>query len=300
MTARRKGWIALGLAGAVTLGACDGGPDRTDAAVPAVRAAAQGPDASASAAAGPALLDAVASPPADAADAHPALFVVGEIELPAGRVERAYRVRLDHPGAALPAATVELVGVPPGVEIVRGRLEFDDLPDGTSVLPAQTVTLRHAADTVLRPADLKWRWQGGSAVAARAGRLLAGEPAAPAVDALAAWSVQGAARSARLAAWLDRAATVGDVNTALRQAGVDIVEMRPGNHRLTLRPRGGDDRVLAQAAAVLQASAVFLRVDRLPAEATAMSAGSPAPDMSAVPDAQAAENDAAADAACDT
>lgn len=300
MTVRRKRWFALGLAGAATLGACNGGLDRTDAAAPAVRAAAQGPIAPAPAAAGPALLDAVASPPADAADARPALFVVGEIELPAGRVERAYQVRLDHPGADWPAATVELVGVPPGVEIVRGRLEFDDLPDGTSVLPAQMVTLRHAADTVLRPADLQWRWQGGSAAVARAGRLLAGEPAAPAVDALAPWSVQGAARGARLAAWLDRAATVGDVNAALRQAGVDIVEMRPGNHRLTLRPRGGGDRVLAQAAAVLQASAAFLRVDRLPAEATAMSAGSPAPDLSTVPDEQAVANDAAADAACDS
>lgn len=276
-------WLPIAVAGAALNTACDGGPATGPTAPDADRAR---PVAALSDATGHAELP----PPGPAS----AVQAVGELELPDGRVERAYRVRFVNGPRARYATAVELVGVPPGVEVLGARIDVGDLAPHEAVTPPGAVTLRHAASLRLHEADLQWRWHDGASADPHGGQRLLGAASDPAHDALRSVADRDRQRAATLAALLHDAATVGEVNAALQGAGLLIVEMRPGNFTLGLRTLTGGDRALLRAAQRLRASPAFARVD-LRAAPPAATAG-PAPGS--LTWAAAAEVDAAADAAC--
>jgi hypothetical protein len=193
---------------------------------------------------------------------HMALLPFGEMPLADGRVERSYRLRLDNKGAALPAATLELAEVPPGVEVVRGRIGTAALAAQASSSPSETLILRFRQTLDVDVSSLAWRWTAATPRAAHpVARLLRGDPAARAVTALETLApVSDGSSGDRLLALLAPQAQVADVNTALRQTQLHIEEMRPGNHTLVLTRAGLGAGPLAQAASRLQASGAFERV----------------------------------------
>lgn len=191
-----------------------------------------------------------------------ALLPQGDIDLPDGRVERGYRVVLANGPLERPAALLRLLTAPPGVEVVRATLALGDLPAQARLSPPEAVLLRHPPDLVLHPGMLQWALQDAPPAAAGVqGRLLAGPAAQPALAAIVGHqAAHDPQPRAQLLAHLQPDATVGAVNQALRQAGLHIVQMRVGNHGLTLRPLAQDAGAAALAQQQLQASALFSAV----------------------------------------
>lgn len=198
----------------------------------------------------------------------PVLQAEGEIELPEGRVERAYRVRIVNGRRALEDVVAELIDVGPGVEIVKGRIELGPLAAGAVVMPVGTVTLRHAAASTIDPARLRWRLEEHAMAGGPAGRLLGGEPEQLAGDAVRDFRAPErppGLRAPELAAVLDPRATVAMANGALRTAGLRIAEMRPRSRALALRfVAAPDEPGQKRALDVLTASRAFELVRVLP------------------------------------
>ena len=218
----------------------------------------------------------------------PTLQLEGEIDLPEGRVERAYRVRIVNGPSALEDAVADLIGVAPGVEIVRGRIELGPVAAGAVVVPPSTVTLRHAASVVVDPSSLRWRLHEHATRNDGAGRLLGGEPQQLASGALhdyRAAEPPGGLRAPRAAAVLAAHATVGDVDRVLRDAQARIVEMRPGSRALTLRLAATDERARQRSLERLSASRAFELVRRLPPPAVEAGAAGAAPEPDSACDA---------------
>jgi hypothetical protein len=209
------------------------------------------------------------------------LLPLGDIPLGPGGVERSFRLQLRNDGGApLPAALLELVQVPPGVEVVRGRITTPALGAQASASPSDTLVVRLRDAGLLDLSSLGWRWMAAPARAQpvpKTERLLDGDPAALAVSALGSVAAaQPGFTGARLHALLAPGARVRDVNAALRGAQVRIDEMRPGNHTLVLTPPWPGEQAARSAAAQLTATAVFERVhvsSPLPVEAAAARAG---------------------------
>lgn len=190
------------------------------------------------------------------------LLPQGDIDLPDGRVERGYRVVLANGPLERPAALLRLLAAPPGVEVVRATLALGELAVQARLSPAEAVLLRHPPDLVLQPAMLQWALQDAPPAAASVqGRLLAGPATLPAQAAIVGHqAAQDPQPRPQLLAHLQPDATVGAVNQALRQAGLRIVQMRVGNHGLTLRPLAQDAGAAAWAQQQLQATALFSAV----------------------------------------
>ena len=211
----------------------------------------------------------------------PTLQPEGEIELPEGRIERAYRVRIVNGPRALEDAVADLIGVAPGVEIVRGRIELGPVAAGAVVVPPSTVTLRHAASVVVDPSSLRWRLHEDATRNGGAGRLLGGEPERLASGALHDYRADEppfGPRAPRAAAVLAAHATVGEVDRTLREAQARIVEMRPGSRALTLRLVATHERMQQRSLERLSASRTFELVRLLPAPAAEAGGAAPAPD----------------------
>lgn len=218
-----------------------------------------------------------------AASARPAptLQPEGEIELPEGRVERTYRVRIVNGPRALEDGVAELVGVAPGVEIVKGRIELGPMAADAVVVPPSTVTLRHATSVAIDPSSLRWRLHENATRSEGGGRLLGGEPeqlASGAVHDYRAAKPPAAVRAPRAAAVLAAHATVADVNRALREGQARIVEMRPRSRALTLRLVATDERVQQHALERLSASRAFELVRLLPTPPVDAGAADAAPE----------------------
>jgi len=190
------------------------------------------------------------------------LEMVGEIALPDGDVERAYRLRVENDSEWRPRLQARLVSAGAGVAVIEGQADLGDLAPGARVLSADTITLRH--DPQLRIDSTLLRWQFAEIAGSDAsGTLLSGAARDLALDALrdydstrVAESPAAATRFAlqgpaipQLSAVIASDATVATVNAALRESNALIVQMRPGSAAIALRltPSGGSPSVVNAA-----------------------------------------------------
>jgi hypothetical protein len=254
--------LAAATAALLALAGCGEPVDDRPARLPATPAATGTPDATPLAAqlpAPPAKPAATAAAVAPADWAVTALLPQGDIDLPDGRVERSYRVVLANGPLERPAALLRLLATPPGVEVVRAGLSLGELPALAQVSPPDALRLRHPPELLLDPNMLQWALQDAPPAAASVqGRLLSGPAAQLALAAIVGHQAAPDPQPrTQLLAHLQPGATVGAVNQALRQAGLRIVQMRVGNHGLTLRPLAQEAGAAAWAQQQLQASALF-------------------------------------------
>lgn len=191
----------------------------------------------------------------------------GDIDLPDGRVERSYRVALANGPLERNATVLRLQAAPPGVELVRAELALAELPANARLSPPGVVLLRHLPALSLDAGALQWVLQDAPpGPASVQGRLLAGGATQQAQGAIVGHqAAPDPLPRALLLAHLQPEATVSAVNQTLRQAGVRIVQMRSGNHGLTLRPLSGDAEAADRARRQLSQAAVFSAVWLQPA-----------------------------------
>jgi hypothetical protein len=195
------------------------------------------------------------------------LMPQGDVDLPDGRVERSYRVALATGPLERNAAVLRLQAAPPGVEVVRAELALAELPAHARLSPPGAVLLRHSPALSLDAGALQWVLQDTPpGPASVQGRLLAGLATLQAQAAIVGHqAAPDPLPRALLLAQLQPEATVAAVNQALRQAGVRIVQMRSGNHGLSLRPLSGDAGAADRAQRQLSQAAVFSAVWLQPA-----------------------------------
>ncbi|GAA4408331.1 hypothetical protein [Quisquiliibacterium transsilvanicum] len=190
------------------------------------------------------------------------LELVGEIELDGDRVERSYRATLVNRGAPFGGAELLLRDAGPRIEIVSGSLRVVALGPEERASPAETLVLRHPSKQPIDPERLRWELRETDDSEGPAGALLRGDPKEPAAAALRGFTAGAppafSAQPLQIEAVLVQAATVGQVNDALRRTATRIAGMRPHNRMLTLRMEAGTGVAsMQQRLEQLQASGAF-------------------------------------------
>lgn len=190
------------------------------------------------------------------------LEAVGEIELDGDRVERSYRATLVNRGAPLGSSELLLRDAGPRVEIVSGRMRVAALGPEERATPAETLVLRHPSGLSIDPERLRWELREAEDREGPGGALLRGELQDPAAAALRGFTAAAppafAPQPLQIEAVLAQAATVGQVNDALRRTATRIAGMRPHNRMLTLRMEAGTGAAsMQQRLELLHASGAF-------------------------------------------
>lgn len=191
------------------------------------------------------------------------LEAVGEIELDGDRVERSYRATLvNRGGAPLGSSELLLRDAGPRVEIISGRMLVAALGPEERATPTETLVLRHSSNLSLDPEGLRWDLREVDDSEGPAGALLRGDLQDPAATALRGFTAGAppafAPQPLQIEAVLAQAATVGQVNDALRRTATRIEGMRPHNRMLTLRMEAGTGAAsMQQRLELLHASGAF-------------------------------------------
>ncbi len=162
-------------------------------------------------------------------------------------VDCTYALQVRNGDVAMRSLAIDLLASGTSSGIVSGRVTVGALAPGQTGSSDDSIVLRDREACSIDLTKARWRVDAIPSSAER-GVLLAGSPGSSAVAAVSQMvdddpRARGVdAGVLRLAAVIDDGATVGQVNDALRMAGVRIVQMTPGNRSLLLEGQTGQSR----------------------------------------------------------
>ena len=154
-------------------------------------------------------------------------------------VDCSYAIQVRNGGVAVRSLAIDLLASGTSSGIVSGRVTLGALAPGQTGASDESITLRDREACSIDLSKARWRVDAIPSSAER-GMLLAGAPGSSAVAAVIQLiDNEPRARGAdagilQLTAVIDDSATVGQVNDALRVAGVRIVQMTQGTRSLQL------------------------------------------------------------------